>query len=222
MDPHSHRRIAACYDGRFQRGYVRGKLASDPVYAATADAIAGCNLPLLDIGCGIGLLGLYLHARGALPRYVGLDRDERKITQGRVAVRRAGIEHAIELHAADAAALPDLRGHVALLDMLHYLPRDAQATLLQAAIARLAPGGVLVIRSVLRDGSWRFQATRAEEVWLRVSGLIRGGAQHYPSTEELRPPLEAAGLAVSMGPLFGRTPFNSYLLVARRPRQAAA
>jgi len=55
-----------------------------------------------------------------------------------------------------------------------------------------------------------------------VSGLIRGGAQHYPSTEELRPPLEAAGLAVSMGPLFGRTPFNSYLLVARRPRQAAA
>ena len=214
----SHRDIAACYGGRFQRGYVRGKLASDPVYAATAEAIGGSTLPLLDIGCGIGLLGLYLHARGTLPRYLGLDRDERKIADGRAAVRRAGLQHAIELRTADAAALPELCGHVALLDMLHYLPREAQTALLDAAIARLAPGGVLVIRSVLRDGSWRFHATRAEEVWLRLSGLIRGGAQHYPSTDELRQPLEAAGLAVTLGPLFGRTPFNSYLLVARRPR----
>jgi len=221
MESLSHRDIAACYDGRFQRGYVRGKLASDPVYAATADAIDGSALPLLDIGCGIGLLGLYLHARGALPRYLGLDRDERKIANGRAAVRRAGLEQAIELRTADAASLPPQRGHVALLDMLHYLTREAQAALLGDAIARLAPGGVLVIRSVLRDGSWRFQATRAEEVWLRVSGLIRGGAQHYPSTEELRRPLEAAGLAVTIGPLFGRTPFNSYLLLARRPGRAA-
>lgn len=218
MDSLSHRDIAACYGRRFQRGYVRGKLASDPVYAATAEAIDGSALPLLDIGCGIGLLGLYLHARGRLPRYLGLDRDERKIADGRAAVRRAGLQEAIELRTADAAALPEQRGHVALLDMLHYLPREAQASLLRAAVARLAPGGALVIRSVLRDGSWRFQATRAEEVWLRVSGLIRGGAQHYPSTEDLRRPLEAAGLAIRMAPLFGRTPFNSYLLVARRPR----
>lgn len=221
MHKHSHRDIAACYASLFQRGYVRGKLASDPVYAATAAAIDGSALPLLDIGCGIGLLGLYLHARGTLPRYLGLDRDERKIADGRAAVRRAGLEQAIELRTADAAALPELRGHVALLDMLHYLPREAQAALIEAAIARLAPGGVLVIRSVLRDGSWRFHATRAEELWLRLSGLIRGGAQHYPRPDELRRPLEAAGLAVSLAPLFGRTPFNSYLLVARRPRQAA-
>jgi cyclopropane fatty-acyl-phospholipid synthase-like methyltransferase len=218
MDRLSHHRIAGYYDGHIQRGYVRGKLASDPVYAAAAEAIDGADLPLLDIGCGIGLLGLYLHARGALPRYVGLDHDERKIAQGLAAVRRAGLEHAMELRTADASALPEVRGHVALLDMLHYLPREAQADLLEAAAARLAPGGALVIRSVLRDGSWRFQATRAEEVWLRLSGRIRGGAKHYPSEEDLRAPLEAAGLVVRCSPLFGRTPFNSYLLVARRPR----
>ncbi|WNL45115.1 class I SAM-dependent methyltransferase [Dyella sp. BiH032] len=218
MERLSRHRIAGYYDGHIQRGYVRGKLASDPVYAAAAEAIDGADLPLLDIGCGIGLLGLYLHARGALPRYVGLDHDERKIAEGRVAVRRAGLEHAMELCTADASALPDMLGHVALLDMLHYLPRDAQAALLEAAVGRLAPGGALVIRSVLRDGSWRFQVTRAEEVWLRVSGRIRGGAQHYPTEAELRAPLERAGLTVNTGPLFGRTPFNSYLLVARRPR----
>ena len=218
MDRLSHHRIADYYDGRIQRGYVRGKLASDPVYAATADALGGTDLPLLDIGCGIGLLGLYLHMRGTLPRYVGLDHDERKITEGMAAVRRAGLEQAMELRTADVSSLPDVQGHVALLDMLHYLPREMQASLLESAVRRLAPGGALVIRSVLRDGSWRFQATRAEEVWLRVSGRIRGGAQHYPTEAELRAPLERAGLAVSTGPLFGRTPFNSYLLVARRPR----
>lgn len=217
MDRLSRQRIADYYDGAFQRGYVRGKLASDPVYAAAAEAIAGNALPLIDIGCGIGLLGLYLHTRGALPRYVGLDHDERKIQAGQAAARRAGLDQAMQLLVADASALPELRGHIALLDMLHYLPRDAQVTLLNACLHRIAPGGVLVIRNVLRDDSWRFQATRAEEVWLRVSGRIRGGAKHYPSAQELRAPLEAAGLVVTLAPLFGRTPFNSYLLLARRP-----
>jgi 2-polyprenyl-3-methyl-5-hydroxy-6-metoxy-1,4-benzoquinol methylase len=217
MDRLSRQRIADYYDGSFQRGYVRGKLASDPVYAAAAEAIDGSALPLIDIGCGIGLLGLYLHAHGTLPRYVGLDHDERKIRAGQAAARRAGLEQAMQLLIADASALPELHGHVALLDMLHYLPKDAQSALLDACLQRVAPGGALVIRSVLRDDSWRFQATRAEEVWLRLSGRIRGGAKHYPRAEELLAPLEAAGLAVTLAPLFGRTPFNSYLLVARRP-----
>ncbi|WP_266169588.1 class I SAM-dependent methyltransferase [Dyella subtropica] len=212
----SRQRIAHFYDGWLQRSYVHGKLASDPVYAATAEAIDGTALPLLDIGCGIGLLGLYLHTRGTLPRYLGLDHDERKIDAGMIAVRRAGLERVMELRTADAAAMPPVQGHVALLDMLHYLPQEAQQSLLEASVQHLAPAGVLVIRSVLLDSSWRFHATRAEEVWLRLSRRIRGGAQHYPKAAELRRPLEAAGLSVTIEPLFGSTPFNSYLIVARR------
>jgi SAM-dependent methyltransferase len=217
MDHGFPRRVAGFYDGILQRGYICGKLASDPVYAATAAAIDGTVLPLLDIGCGIGLLGLYLHAHGVLPRYLGLDHDERKIAAGRAAIRRAGLEQVMELRQAGVAVLPAVRGHVAVLDMLHYLPREAQRPLLENAVLCLAPDGVLVIRSVLRDASWRFQATRAEEVWLRYSGRIRGGAQHYPALAELRAPLDAAGLALSVRPLFGLTPFNSYLILARRP-----
>ncbi|MFC4762462.1 class I SAM-dependent methyltransferase [Dyella koreensis] len=215
MEHLSRQRIADLYDGYIQRSYVRGKLASDPVYAATAEAINGSALPLLDIGCGIGLLGLYLHTQGALPQYLGLDHDERKIEAGMIAVRRAGLEQVMELRQADAEAMPPIQGHVALLDMLHYLSRDAQQSLLARSVQHLAPNGVLVIRSVLRDSSWRFHATRAEEVWLRLSRRIRGGAQHFPCAEELRKPLEAAGLTVTTAPLFGFTPFNSYLMVAR-------
>jgi 2-polyprenyl-3-methyl-5-hydroxy-6-metoxy-1,4-benzoquinol methylase len=218
MDRRSRQRIAHLYDNHLQRGYVRGKLAGDPVYAATATLVAGTALPLLDIGCGIGLLGLYLHALGHARPYLGVDHDARKIAAGQQAVQRAGLGALMSLRHADVAELPPMHGHVALLDVLHYLPAERQPTLLQEAARHLAPDGCLIIRNVLREPNWRFHATRVEEFFLRTSGWIPGGAQHYPSAGELRAPLQDAGLHVHIEPLRGRTPFNSYLIVAR-PRR---
>ncbi|WP_447733407.1 class I SAM-dependent methyltransferase [Rhodanobacter soli] len=215
MDRRSRQRIARLYDSYLQRGYVRGKLAGDPVYAATATLVAGTTLPLLDIGCGIGLLGLYLHALGHAQPYLGVDHDARKIAAGQQAVQRAGLGALMRLRHADVAELPPMHGHVALLDVLHYLPAARQSPLLQEAARHLAPEGCLIIRNVLREPNWRFHATRVEEFFLRTSGWIPGGAQHYPSADELRAPLQDAGLHVRIEPLRGRTPFNSYLIVAR-------
>jgi 2-polyprenyl-3-methyl-5-hydroxy-6-metoxy-1,4-benzoquinol methylase len=215
MDRTTCARIASLYDNRLQRGYVMGKLTNDPVYAATVAVIAGTQLPLLDLGCGIGLLGQYLSAQGHRLPYIGFDHDERKIAAGQRAAQRAGLDAMMSLHHADAAELPALRGHVALLDMLHYLPAERQPVLLHAAIRHLAPQGCLIIRNVLREPNWRFHVTRLEEFFLRASGWIPDGAQHYPTADELRGPLEDAGLDVRIEPLHGRTPFNSYLIVAR-------
>ena len=220
MDRHSRQRIAELYQGSLQRGYVRGKLASDPVYAATAALLAGRPLPLLDIGCGIGLLGQYLHASGHVAAYVGVDSDARKIAAGRRAAERGGLAVALDLRRADAHELPPLQGHVTLLDVLHYLPAAAQQSLLQTAIGHLAPNGLLIVRNVLREPNWRFHATRLEEFFLHASGWIRGGPQHYPTPDEICAPLRAAGLQVRMEPLRGRTPFNSYLIVARHAEAA--
>ncbi|MGB5939568.1 MAG: class I SAM-dependent methyltransferase [Rhodanobacter sp.] len=218
MDHRSRQRIAQLYDSRLQRGYVLGKLAGDPVYAATAALVAGTALPLLDIGCGIGLLGLYLHAQGHARPYLGVDHDARKIVAGQLAVQRAALAASISLRHADVSELPPMHGHVALLDVLHYLPAERQPALLREAARHLAPEGCLIIRNVLREPNWRFQATRVEEFFLRTSGWIPGGAQHYPTAGELRAPLEDAGLEVHIEPLRGRTPFNSYLVVARPHR----
>jgi 2-polyprenyl-3-methyl-5-hydroxy-6-metoxy-1,4-benzoquinol methylase len=218
MDRRNRQRIAHLYDNHLQRGYVRGKLAGDPVYAATATLVAGTTLPLLDIGCGIGLLGLYLHALGHAQPYLGVDHDARKIAAGQQAVQRAGLDALMNLRHADVAELPPMHGHVALLDVLHYLPAARQSPLLQEAARHLASDGCLIIRNVLREPNWRFHATRVEEFFLRTSGWIPGGAQHYPSADELRTPLQDAGLHVHIEPLHGRTPFNSYLIVARPHR----
>ncbi len=199
-----------------ERRYVSGKLAGDPLYAAAARILREAPpMPLLDVGCGMGLLGHYLHACDALHGYIGIDHDERKILAGRHAARELG--DSLRLERADVADLPDFRGHVALLDVLHYLPRSRQPSLLAALAQHVAPGGRLVIRNVLRDRHWRFHATVLEEQLLYFSGWMRVRPTHYPSAEEVLAPLQRAGLQVELSPLWGWTPFNSYLVVAHRP-----
>ncbi|HEX7111692.1 MAG TPA: class I SAM-dependent methyltransferase [Mizugakiibacter sp.] len=196
------------------RGYACGKLRIDPVYAEVARILAGNPLALLDIGCGMGLLGAYLREHGWRGDYLGIDNDPRKIAAGRAAA--TGVLPPLQLQAGDDGRLPAFSGNVALLDVLHYLPAARQHALLAVAATRVAPDGLLLIRNVLRDGSWRYHATVFEEHLLRLSRWMHVGATYFPSLEEIREPLRAAGLAVEHRPLWGRTPFNSYLLLARR------
>jgi 2-polyprenyl-3-methyl-5-hydroxy-6-metoxy-1,4-benzoquinol methylase len=216
LDRRARRRIARRFSTFNQRLYIGFKLAADPVYAAAARVRGNSALPLFDIGCGIGLLAHYLHGCGLLDRYIGTDHDARKIEVGKVALARGGIDRRVQLQHGDAADAHDLQGDVAMLDVLHYLPRERQPDLLSAAASLVAPGGVLILRNVVREPNWRFRFTVWEEHILRASGWIPGGAQHYPLAEEIQAPLRDAGLRVSMQPLRGRTPFNSYLLVGRR------
>jgi 2-polyprenyl-3-methyl-5-hydroxy-6-metoxy-1,4-benzoquinol methylase len=215
-DRRTRHRIAARFARPGQRFYIHGKLASDPVYAAAAEAIAGRRRPLLDIGCGLGILGHYLHAHGAVDHYLGLDHDGRKIQDGRDAARRAGLDGTLHLAEGDATTPHDIRGHVAILDVLHYLPRERQAELLAYAVDHLADDGVLILRNVIRDGSWRYHATVLEEKFIHAVGWIPGGAQYFPTEDDIRTVLEPRGIRVAFRPLFGRTPYNSWLMTASR------
>jgi hypothetical protein len=51
---------------------------------------------------------------------------------------------------------------------------------------------------------------------LAASGWMRTGAHYIPTGAELSERLAALGLSVSRQPLWGRTPFNSWLIVASR------
>jgi 2-polyprenyl-3-methyl-5-hydroxy-6-metoxy-1,4-benzoquinol methylase len=208
------RRVAGRYRRPWHRDYARGKLRIDPVYDAVAAVVDG-DAPLLDIGCGLGLLGFYLRERGWRGTYLGLDFDAAKIAEARHAVRG---ESGIAFDDGTAQRLPPFHGYVTLLDVLHYLERPEQAMLLREAAARVAPGAGLVVRSVLRDRGWRFRATVLEEWFLHALRWMRSPARHYPLRAEIEQPLLDAGLAVDVHPLWGNTPFNSFVVVARRPR----
>jgi 2-polyprenyl-3-methyl-5-hydroxy-6-metoxy-1,4-benzoquinol methylase len=206
--------LARQFPGRWLQGYVRGKLGSDPVYQATAEVIRDHPSPVLDVGCGIGLLAHYLDSVGCNVDYVGIDLDADKI---RIAEQAASHHAHMRFLHASCDALPAWQGHVVMLDVLHYLSSDTQQVLLAAAAERVAPGASLIIRSVLRDSSWRFAVTRFEEGFMRCVRWMRYRVQHYPDVTELETPLREAGLRVELRPLWARTPFNSYLIVARRP-----
>jgi|GEM_PF-206977 len=218
-DSEQLRGIARRYPGRWLQGYARGKLRSDPVYAAAAAEISAHPAPVLDVGCGIGLLVHYLRASNCRVPYLGLDVDERKIRSARYAMPSlAGPRFEI----GSCEALMPWQGHVVILDVLHYLDARVQNNLLLAAATRVAPGAALIIRTVLRDRSWRFAVTRAEEFFIHYSRWIPGGVRDYPSLETLHAALADSGLVIETTPLHDHTPFNSYLLVARREPAPAA
>ena len=208
-------RIARRYEGRWLQGYVRGKLRSDRVYGAAFELLKNSPLPVLDVGCGIGLLGCYLREHGFAATVAGFDLDAGKIAKA----RRATASYAgLEFHAADAASHTGQRGNVVILDVLQYLDAAQQQALLGRLAAAVPSGGCCVIRATPRDASWRFRVTRFEDWFVRKVGWMNSEPRHYSSAEEVCAPFLALGFTCEVRPLWGRTPFNSHLFVFHAPR----
>ena len=194
--------------------YTIAKLRSDPLYPGVCEALRSSAQPLLDLGCGLGLLAHVLRADGIALRYRGVDNDADKIAGAtRAACRRGLVDASFECTDL-ASTLPKHRGSVAILDVLQFLDPDAQQRTLDAAIAMLVPGAHLVIRTGLDDGSWRARVTRSVDVLSRVIGWMNAGPRKYPDRDGLQRRFDAAGLTASFAPLYGNTPFNNWLVVA--------
>ena len=211
----SVRQFAARFPSVQERWYVMGKLATDPLYPAVHAVLQTTSAPLLDVGCGMGVLACYLRQRGWRPAIRGVDSDARKIATARALA--AGFGGTLEFVLGDAgAALPAHCGSIALLDVMQYLAPDARDAMLRRCAARIAEDGVLVIRSGLMDATRRFRVTRwVDRLAARVHWMQAAPVQ-YPRPDEVCPVLEEAGLSGEFKPLWGRTPFNNWLGVFRR------
>jgi 2-polyprenyl-3-methyl-5-hydroxy-6-metoxy-1,4-benzoquinol methylase len=208
--------IAALCDRRWDFFYTRSKLASDPVYQAVVREIGQSALPVLDIGCGIGLLAHYLRACGHAAAVTGFDYDSRKIESAQAMVIKSG-QQDMRFSAGDArTGLPDFSGNVVILDILQFFTKDEQNRLLANAAARVAPGGKLVIRTCLRDDSRRFKITVAGDYLAKVTFWMKAAPICYPDAQQFQEVLTSAGLQVEISPLWGGTPFNNHLIVAQR------
>lgn len=215
MNPSELHRIANAFDSRWQRHYVASKLRTDPVYQAISALLADSPLPVLDVGCGLGLLAFYLRAHGIHTPFLGIDVDGPKIDAARLTAEKLGAADA-EFQTNDAqGGLPPHQGNVCLLDVLQYLEPDDQKTLLTTAAQRVPEGGLLVIRSGLRDDSMRFRITVAGDLLARATLWIRSTPRHYPSADDLRRILAPFG-TLEIAPLWGNTPFNNHLITLRR------
>lgn len=200
---------------RYNYYYTRSKLRADPLYPGVWEELRGRALPLLDVGCGMGVLGFFLRGRGWQRAYTGIDFDRRKIVDGQK-VNTTAFDQAsqLKLEVGDARTpLPAHSGDVTILDVLQFLTEAQQRDLLRLLAERVAPGGKLIIRSGLRDDSKRFRITRRMDWVAKLTFWMKAAPVHYPTMDFLLATLAGCGMQGDYRPLWGKTPFNNYLLV---------
>ena len=211
-------RVAARFRERWLRIYAGRKLRSDPIFPAAYELFGESDQPLLDLGCGVGLLAFYLRERNFRPPISGLDRDGRKIARARVVAE--GIYHGLEFLERDVSEPITRTGNIVLFDLLHYLPPHDQAHLLAQLADRVAPGGTLLIRDCPRDRNARFWLTNFAERFAQSTTWNMNVALHFPTREGIFAAFAEDQFSRTVTPLWGGTPFNNHLFIFRRHASA--
>jgi SAM-dependent methyltransferase len=212
--------------GRFAYYFARGTLTADPVYRAILElGLLSGRGRILDLGCGQGLLAAWLQAArrsfesGAWPEgwpaapapqsTRGIELMSKDVERAHRALGPGGVSQgdirAVEFGAADA---------VVMLDVLHFMPADAQRQVLLRVRAALPAGGILLLRVGDSGGGLRFRYTQ----WVdRLAMLLRGHAivtAHWRSVAQWRELLRECGFDVEAQPMSEGTRFANVLLVA--------
>lgn len=197
---------------RAVRGYVAGKLRTDPVIGRLVELGRERQLGrVADVGCGRGQLGVALLESGACSSVRGVDWDEKKIEAARAASN--GLDVQLEVGDVREWTIPSC-DTVTLVDVLHYLSETEQEKLL--ARAADAAQRALFVRELDPDRGWRSILTRAQEAITTSLGYNAGERLAYRSIAAMISQLEDRGFSVRIEPAWGSTPFANVLLVAWR------
>ena len=202
------------HGNRWHYHYTLAKLRTDPLYPGVVDALRGTTAPLLDLGCGIGLLAHALRAHGIGLPYRGIDNDQEKVLRAQRAAARAGLRD-VAFDAVDLAdGSPVHRGSIAILDVLQFVDPAVQDAMLDAAVAMLVPGAPAAVVQAGADHQPRARITRGVDAFSRALGWMNAGPRRYPDEGALRTRFADAGLRAEFTPLYGKTPFNNWRIVA--------
>lgn len=212
-------RIAEAYhDGHWLQGYIAGKLSNDPLFEEGLSVLRERKGKVIDLGCGLGLLALWLREHGDEASYLGCDLDAWKIEAGRRAVIRLGYQD-IEFVTGDMLELP-VNGATTIcaFDVFHYLPLAMQEQMIQKLARAAQQGALVLIRTGVRGCGWRSGVTLLQEWWIRASGWIPSGNGTLPQLEEMVRKFETLDCSVEVQPLHGNMPFSNYWLKISSPR----
>jgi len=211
------RRLSSLCPGLWLPHYTGSKIKRDPLYGGIHKELESSELPLLDVGCGLGILAMYLRERGWKNEVTGIDYDLSKIKGGKAMISR-GEYQGISLSQGDArTGLPEHSGDVTILDIMQFFDGDEQRELLKSAAARVAPGGKLIIRSGLQEKNVRFFTTWIADIFAKCTFWMRSAPIHYPTSAFFREVLGEEGFDVEVRPFWGNTPFNNFMILAKRP-----
>lgn len=136
---------------------------------------------IVDVGCGHGLFAQLLCRQSKERRIIGFDLDPHKIGIAAQLCAPGGGFTNLEFRIEDAAQaqVPPAQA-VTILDVLYLIPYAAQEKLLADCVAKLAPGGVLLLKEIAERPRWKYWANWLEEsLMVRVLGLTAGRDRFY-------------------------------------------
>ncbi|MDX2161895.1 MAG: class I SAM-dependent methyltransferase [bacterium] len=154
---------------------------------------------ILDLGCGHGLFALLLARQSAARSVIGIDLDAEKIRLAET----LKVEQ-LRFVCGDIAAQTDLppAQAVTILDVFYLIPFAAQEALLRGAAARLAPGGMIILKEMAEAPRWKVWLNWLEETLaVKVLRITLGGDFYFRPRAEWVRLLESYGLTVRVQPM---------------------
>lgn len=216
------RRALALYDDapRGDRFHVRFRWWTCPFDAIEAQVPASGRV--LEVGCGHGLLSLFLALSSPQRSVSGVDIDEHKIALARRAVAhlRPGEADATFATVEPAGFAEGRYDAIVIADVLYLLGAAARQVLLQQCVDHLDDGGVLLVKETDRLPRWKGAITVAQE--RLATGVLRiteGDEVEFAPPAELAAPLVAAGLDVTVERVDRGYLHPHVLIIARRAAQ---
>ena len=166
---------------------------------------------IVDLGCGFGMLTMYLALMSEARNVTGIDISHRRLEVAKFASAHI---HNVAFSYSDLLQYSFGRCRcILLIDTLHYFPVRAQNRLLANCHDRLDPGGKLLLRDSDKDNRFRHSITRFHETIMTRSGFTKGEMLCFRGFVELKSHLEGLGFSVDLLPMWDRTPFADTLLI---------
>jgi SAM-dependent methyltransferase len=224
------RRALSLFDTapRGDRFHVRARWWTAPLTEVERSTPARGRV--LEIGCGHGLLSLFLALSAPGRRVFGVDIDRDKITLARAAADGLAPDEAhVSFVAVEPGELPEGPfDAIVVCDVLYLLGPPARARLLDAAADRLGPDGVLLIKETAPKPRWKSGLTAVQErVSTRVLHITEGDTLDFVDPAVLIAQLEGLGLVadqrrVDHGYVHPHVLITARLDPAARPPSAGA
>jgi hypothetical protein len=144
--------------------------------------------------------------------------DETKVAVARALLAERASPSVTFMHTDVRSWRPDREfGAVLLIDVLHYLSREAQLDVLARAAAAVSPGGLLCIRDMDSDRRHMVQLTKFfERVCLRT-GITRGDGINPLPLADLSAVLTHQNFKVEVQDSSAGLGFANALIIARKP-----
>lgn len=217
--PQAYRALDAYRDApRGDRFHVKVRWLTCPI--AAVEKQVPLSGRVLDVGCGHGLVSLYLAVCSADRDVVGVDIDEHKIDLARGAAKHLGEgAGSVEFHTVEPGVLPEGTFDVVVInDVLYLLGAELRRSIIDACIDRVAPGGTILIKETDRVPRWKAALAHAQEwVSTKVTRITKGAELDYASSADFVAQLEARGLTAKSQRLDKGYLHPHVLVTGRRP-----